>query len=172
MAAEEQEALAKARDVQLFKLPNFPAPIVVSSQEVPARPAPTARQGSAGQQPQGPGQALPWRLPLPQFTGQEPLGTFLPLWAAQAVSGGGYTKPADSKCAFLLRPGEVSLCMLHLISQLASLAVGVAWSKSLHCHGRQGRQCGCGQSSGNVTRQRPARGIQNILLAILAILTG
>lgn len=110
VAAEEQEALAKARDALLFKLPHFPAPIVISSQEVPARPAPTARQGFAGQQPQGPGsQALPWRLPLPQFTGQEPLGTFLPLWAAQAVSGGGYTKPPDSKCAFLLRPGEGGL---------------------------------------------------------------
>ena len=83
-------------------------PVVVSSHEAPAKQMPTARQGPPGQ-PQSLGQALPWRLPLTHFTGREPLGACLPLWVAQALSGAGYTKPADSKCAFLLRPGEVGL---------------------------------------------------------------
>ena len=102
------EALRTAQDSLIFLLPTHPTPVVICSQEAPSRHLPAApqRQGLSGQT-QGPALHQPWRLPTNLFTGQEPLGSFLPLWAAQAAQGMGYAKPADSKCAFLLRPGEV-----------------------------------------------------------------
>ncbi len=103
-AAEEREALKTAQDALIFVLPAHPAPVVICSQEAPARQLPAA---SPRQAP--PLQPL-WRLPVNCFTGQEALGSFLPTWAAQAAQGMGYTKPADSKTAFLLRPSEVCSC--------------------------------------------------------------
>ncbi|KAK9866931.1 hypothetical protein WJX84_000534 [Apatococcus fuscideae] len=105
--AEQREALAKATDALVFTLPSHPTPVVICSQEAAARQPPHAagRQGSPGQ-PHSPDLALPWRLQVSQFTGKEVLEAQIPLWAAQAVQGAGYSKPADSKCAFLLRPSE------------------------------------------------------------------
>ena len=113
-AADEREALQAAQDSLIFLLPPNPVPVVICSQEAPARqlPAASPRRGLAGQ-PQGPALQQPWRLPIHAFTGQEPLGSFLPIWAAQAAQGMGYSKPADSKTAFLLRPGEVG-CTLQV----------------------------------------------------------